>query len=509
MASVDYRISNFDGLCFKSGLYVGTDTDYTKIINSAGIFVGAITPSSISTTGTLSVTGISTLSGQVQAGDGSAATPSYSFINSPTTGFYRAGTNILGFSTAGVSAGTIDASQLWYIGGSGATFISGLAGKVNINRDMTDFTTHAISTETQTTISGNTALSGGAFFRSSIEATVYRQVSSGTITDNFGFYAAITGRLNFAINGGTYTTNTDVPAALLAATCTVTGGGTKTITNLAGLHVQADSQTNITRKMGIYLGGPTAGTNNAYIADNVSFTGSYFINSTSTNPSLLSGQLQASSGTVSAPGYSFSAVPTWGFYYSSGSGGFLNWTVASTNIGNISSGGAWTLGASGGSQTHVVNGALNPSLGIIGVTTNSSAAAGTVGQYVESVISSYTNITGATGVWGNLTTISLTAGDWDVTGILNWIANGATIVGAIDAFEAAISVNSGATTTDHVQGSNQVALVVPTTTADRSQVISSYRISLSATTTIYLKLIASYSVATPQYKCRLSARRVR
>lgn len=372
------------------------------------------------------------------APNGSAAAPSYSFANSTGLGLYRSGTNILGFSTAGISAGTIDASQLWYLGGSGATFISGLAGKMNINRDMTDFTTHLICTETQSTISGNTALTGGSLFRSAIEATIYRQVSSGTISDNFGFYAAITGRLNFAINGGTYTTNSDVVSALLAATSTVTGGGTKTITNLAGLHVQADSQSNITRKIGIYLGGPTAATNNAYISDNVSFTGSYGLCFTGSSKHLLTGP---------------------------------------TAIG--------------------------------GTTTNDSASAGFVGEYIESVVSSYTNIPGATTVWGNMTSISLTAGDWDVTGIMNWIANGATITAGIDQEQIAISVNSGATTSDHVQGSNQINMLSPSASTDRGAVISNYRISLSATTTVYFKMLVTYSVATPQYKCRLSARRVR
>lgn len=175
----------------------------------------------------------------------------------------------------------------------------------------------------------------------------------------------------------------------------------------------------------------------------------------------------------------------------------------------ISSAGLHTLGASGGTQTHVVNGAVNPSLGIVGVTTNSNAATGTIGEYVESVISTYTNLPGATTVWGDMTSISLTAGDWDVSGVMNWIANGATITAAIDALEFAISVNSGITTTDQVQGSNQIALVSPISGADRGAAIPAYRISISGTTTVYLKIKSPYITATPQYKCRLSARRMR
>lgn len=144
-----------------------------------------------------------------------------------------------------------------------------------------------------------------------------------------------------------------------------------------------------------------------------------------------------------------------------------------------------------------------------GTATNNNAAAGFVGEYVESVISTYTNVPGASAAWGNMASISLTAGDWDVTGLANFIANGATVPAGIDADEIAISVNSGNTTTDHVQGSNQLQTLVPSSATDHSGSIPAYRLSLSATTTVYFKVIFTYSVATPQYKCRLSARRMR
>ncbi len=53
----------------------------------------------------------------------------------------------------------------------------------------------------------------------------------------------------------------------------------------------------ITRDVAYYMNAlPSSGANNAGIADNNTFSGSYFINSTSTNPSLLSGILNASAG---------------------------------------------------------------------------------------------------------------------------------------------------------------------------------------------------------------------
>lgn len=53
----------------------------------------------------------------------------------------------------------------------------------------------------------------------------------------------------------------------------------------------------ITRQVGFYSTTPTQGTNNASFADNASFTGNWFINSTSTETSLLSGRL----GVVATP----------------------------------------------------------------------------------------------------------------------------------------------------------------------------------------------------------------
>lgn len=52
----------------------------------------------------------------------------------------------------------------------------------------------------------------------------------------------------------------------------------------------------ITRAVGYYSSVQSGGTNNAVIADNLSFTGNYFINSTSTNSSLFSGVVNASAG---------------------------------------------------------------------------------------------------------------------------------------------------------------------------------------------------------------------
>jgi len=52
---------------------------------------------------------------------------------------------------------------------------------------------------------------------------------------------------------------------------------------------------------------------------------------------------------------------------------------------------------------------------LIGTTTNDNAAAGQVGEYVSSTITGGASVALTPGVATNITSISLTAGDWDVS----------------------------------------------------------------------------------------------
>ncbi len=141
-----------------------------------------------------------------------------------------------------------------------------------------------------------------------------------------------------------------------------------------------------------------------------------------------------------------------------------------------------------------------------GTNTNDSASAGFVGQYVESV-ASQTNAT-TSNQYGDLTSISLTAGDWDVSANCYWENNGATwTVGVIG-----ISVTSGNSGTGLTDGSNKINTQwasSSTTPVAAPQAVVSYRLSLSATTTVYFKYLAVFSAGTPNCRGRLSARRVR
>lgn len=140
---------------------------------------------------------------------------------------------------------------------------------------------------------------------------------------------------------------------------------------------------------------------------------------------------------------------------------------------------------------------------IRGTTTNDNAATGFVGEYVESVVA-VTNFPTA-GQYGDLTSISLTAGDWDVSAFISATANGSTFTD----WYIGISTTSGNSATGLVVGSNFSNSFGATAAYDSPQTIPGYRMSLSGTTTVYLKYRGGYSVATPKAAGRLSARRMR
>lgn len=144
--------------------------------------------------------------------------------------------------------------------------------------------------------------------------------------------------------------------------------------------------------------------------------------------------------------------------------------------------------------------------GIVGAVTNDAAAAGNVGEYKETV--GTTVNFGASGVFSDYASLSLTAGDWDVTFLAQ--ADPAS-VGAFTVWEIGISITSGNSTTGLVVGSNRIT-ILGSLTADGSGSIPSYRLSLASTTTVYAKIVATFSGGSGVPRViggRISARRVR
>ena len=146
-------------------------------------------------------------------------------------------------------------------------------------------------------------------------------------------------------------------------------------------------------------------------------------------------------------------------------------------------------------------------MAVKGTGTNDAAAAGFVGEYVESVVGAAN--TAANSTVYDVTSISLTAGDWDVSGMVDYISSSSTWTSV----RAGISTTTGDFSTGLVSGSN-VFLASwgssSTTPTEHSVWVPCYRMSLTTTTTVYLKGMVAFSGGQPTIRgARLSARRVR
>ena len=94
---------------------------------------------------------------------------------------------------------------------------------------------------------------------------------------------------------------------------------------------------------------------------------------------------------------------------------------------------------------------LSNPVSLKGVTDGSSAKTGNVGEYIYSYPGDFQNVAGASGAWGNYTSITLTAGDWDILAIVSVSANGASCTGNV---AVAISTTSGSSNIAASDGDN-------------------------------------------------------
>ena len=144
-----------------------------------------------------------------------------------------------------------------------------------------------------------------------------------------------------------------------------------------------------------------------------------------------------------------------------------------------------------------------------GTTTNDSAAVGYVGEYVSSTVSVAGPVSLATGTAKTITSISLTAGDWDVNSF-------STYNGTATALISAASSISLVNNTLGDRDSARCSMPLPTAgislnATDATIVVPRVRISIATTTTIYMVSTGTFSGGGNTASCygTISARRVR
>lgn len=143
---------------------------------------------------------------------------------------------------------------------------------------------------------------------------------------------------------------------------------------------------------------------------------------------------------------------------------------------------------------------------ISGTTTNNSAVAGNLGEFVSSLVAVGSPVALSTGTAANVTSISLTAGDWDVEGNVNIINAGSTLTGSPNV-QAGISSTSATLPSD---GSECSSGILGTTLTNTDGItLPRKRMSLAVTTTVFLVAKATFSIGTFNTYGSINARRVR
>ncbi len=160
-----------------------------------------------------------------------------------------------------------------------------------------------------------------------------------------------------------------------------------------------------------------------------------------------------------------------------------------------------------------VRSSLPPPGQLIGTGTNDNAAVGKVGEFVTATVASGVAVVLTTATPLNVTSISLTAGDWDVSGTVDFLPTATT---SITQLNAAVSLTNNTLSTqpggsglgtDPLTVINQPAAVPAVSPVD--VVIPPVRLSIAATTTVFLVAQGTFTVAALSAYGTIRARRTR
>jgi hypothetical protein len=190
-------------------------------------------------------------------------------------------------------------------------------------------------------------------------------------------------------------------------------------------------------------------------------------------------------------------------------------TPDGTSTHYLSGAGTWTTPAGAGGVTSVIGntgavtlgqltaGGLAPSAG---VTNGSNAAAGQVGEYISSTVLVGSAVALTSSTAADVTSISLTAGDWDVWGNVGFNPGGTTTYTALDGW-----INTVSATGPTQPGNGAAFGIQAPLTAGQAQLfpVGMTRISIASTTTVYLGAFATFGTSTLSAFGFIGARRVR
>lgn len=206
-------------------------------------------------------------------------------------------------------------------------------------------------------------------------------------------------------------------------------------------------------------------------------------------------------GTTNTATLQFAAATTAGYPFvangSASAAGFQALNLASTFVTSVLATGNGGIGTSTIGQ-------------IPGSSTNDSASAGKVGEYVQVVLASGSAVSLTNNTSTSIGSVSLSPGDWDLTANVGFVGNATTTVTLVGA-----SISNNSASFDLTNGRFDCRNLASGSTPFNSTIglanaeIPPIRQSLSATTTFYALGIATFATSTAGIFGLLRARRVR
>jgi|SRR5215472_109471 len=399
---------------------------------------------------------------------------------------------------------TAGAGNVFNINGNGITAVTGSGGTVALATSPI-FTTPTLGAATATSIN---------------KVAITAPATSATLTIANGKTFTVNNSLTFSGgDSGTITFPTATDTVVLNGAAATLSSKTLGISNLVELITSSftlDDPGDTTKKLQFAISGFTTGTTRTWTWPNSSDTvvgaaATQSLSSKTIGPTN-SIEVQSGSFTIDDSGDNTKKLVFANSGFTTGTTRTWTWQNSSdTVVGRATTDTLTnkTFNSAGTGNTLQVSGVTVSAGQYPGTATNDSATAGNVGEYVNSTLAVGSEITFTTTTPANITSISLTAGDWDVWGVVEFDIAGTTNVTALT---GAINTTSATLPTQGSPGWGQYTAFPGTgntVSSNPGQPILPMRQLLSTTTTVFLVGRCNFTVSTCKGYGWISARRRR